>query len=434
MPRIWLRCRGSNVHLAELTGRRVAVLGLGRDVLAALPAIVAAGPAELVAVDGAPDAGDRTDLEIRSLDDAASVAEILVRAPGFPRYDPTLIAARAAGAAMTTPLDLWVGSRGADRTVAMVTGTKGKSTVTELAGRFAHEAGFRMGMAGNVGVPVFAAGWDAEAPVVVLEVSSYQAADLHHCPDVAVVTFLSEDHLSWHGGRAQYVEDKLRVVRNDGGVAGRVLVGPEAGDAPAALADRGIVPEVVAVPPAPAHLPRHRVQNASLARAVLAAVGGPALDDHVVVTSAASGLPGRLDRCPGPYGLWMIDDALGSNPTAAAAGLAWLREVGRPTIVLLGGLDRGVDATPLATEAALWPRSALRAIALPENGARLAAQAGIEVMAEASSVADAADLAIAAAAEGGAVLFSPGAPTLAVDGDWEARSAAFRRAAVLHAG
>lgn len=431
---IWRRFRGSTVHLADLAGRRVAVLGLGRDTLAALPAIVAASPAELVAVDDAPDASDRSDLELRSIDEAASAAEVLVRAPGFPRYHQSLVEAREAGMTMTTPLDLWVGSYGADRTVAMITGTKGKSTVTELTARFAREAGFRIGMAGNVGVPVFAEGWDHAAPVIVLEVSSYQAADLHHCPDVAVVTYLSEDHLSWHGGRDRYIADKLQVVRNQGGVADRVLTGADGGAAAAELAALGVRPEVVAMPVAPTELPRHRVQNAALAGALLVALGGPRLGDEEVVAGAAGGLPGRLDRCPGPEGVWCIDDALGSNPSAVAAGLAWLRELGRSTTVLLGGLDRGVDAAPLAEEAARWPNAALRAIALPENGAALAGQARIEVLAHADSVAEAAHLALRDAAHGSAVLFSPGAPTLPTDGNWETRSADFRRVAALHLG
>lgn len=420
------------MRLADLQGRRVALLGLGADVIAAVPAIVAAGPCEVVAVDDAAGAGAALPVGVArsmTLAGAASWAEVFVRSPGFPRYRPELVAALQAGAAMTTPLDLWVGTHGGDRTVVGITGTKGKSTVTSLLGAMADGRGLRVGVAGNLGVPVFAPGWDAEAPIIVLEVSSYQAADLHHVPDVAVVTFLSEDHLSWHGGVERYVADKLRLVRNDGGVAGRVLVAADGGRAAAAVAALGLDPEVVAAPGgAPASVPVHRLANAALAAAALAAIGGPDLDGGAVIEAAQGSLPGRLDVCPGPADVLCVDDALASNPSATAAGLAWLRSSGRTTVVILGGADRGVDPSPLVDEVARWEPGALRAVTVPENGGALAAACSLSVLAEADDVVDAVRRARAHLGAGDALLFSPAAPTLSGQGNWETRSTAFRAA------
>lgn len=150
------------MHLAELAGRRVAVLGLGIDTTAALPVVAGAGPAELLVVEDGPLHAEARGIEhqIVPLHEAATWAEVFVRSPGFPRYEASLVAARERGAAMTTPLDLWLGTHGADRTVIAVTGTKGKSTVTDLVGRLAADVGLRVGVAGNLGVPVFSPGWD----------------------------------------------------------------------------------------------------------------------------------------------------------------------------------------------------------------------------------------------------------------------------------
>ena len=82
-------------------------------------------------------------------------AQIFVRSPGFPRYLPQLVDAMERGALMTTPLDLWVGSLDPSQRVVAVTGTKGKTTTTDLIGHFATEAGLRVGLAGNIGIPVF---------------------------------------------------------------------------------------------------------------------------------------------------------------------------------------------------------------------------------------------------------------------------------------
>jgi len=417
------------VRLDELTGRRVVLLGLGADVLAAVPAIRAAEPAALAVVDDGP-AALATDLPVLTLEDAAAWAEVFVRSPGFPRYREPLVAARAAGARMTTPVDLWLGTHGPNRTVVAITGTKGKSTVTSLLGTIAERGRIDAGVAGNLGTPVFSDDWNHDAAVVILEISSYQAADLHHVPDIAILTFLAEDHLSWHGGVVSYVADKLRVVANEGGTAPSVLVPATGGRAAEALATIGVTPTVVEAPVGDPTVPVHRVQNAALAAAALAELGGPHLIDLEVVALARHAMPGRLDPCPGPEGLLCVDDALASNPSATAAALAWLRGLGRRTVVLLGGADRAVDAEPLRAEAAGWPAGLLGAVALPDNGVDLAERSAIEVLAVAGDVAEATHRAVAAAGADGVVLFSPAAPTPAGVGNWETRSAAFRDALV----
>lgn len=417
------------MRLDELGGRRVVLLGLGTDVAAAVPAVRGAGVADLVVVDDGPVGVGAIDA--MDLGEAAAWGEVFVRSPGFPRNQPILLDALQRGASMTTPLDLWMGTYGSDRTVVGITGTKGKSTVTDLVGVLARRAGVRVGVAGNLGVPVFESGWDHEAPVAVLEVSSYQAADVHHVPDIAVITFLSEDHVSWHGSRERYVADKLRLVRNEGGTARRVLVPVGGGQAIAALAALGVEAEVIAERTGAVgacSVPRHRLQNAALAAEVLHHVGGPHLSDDDVVDAARTSLPGRLDQCSGPDGMLCVDDALASNPSATAAGLAWVRSMDRPTVVLLGGADRGVDPSPLAQEAARWPDAMLRAIALPDSGQELARRCAITLMGFCAEMDDAVRTAVAALPVDGVVIFSPGAPTPQRSGTWATRSKEFRAA------
>lgn len=416
------------MHLGELTGQRVVLLGLGSDVNAAVPAILGATPSSVVLVEES--APSDCPFDVVPLDEAAATADVFVRSPGFPRYQRPLVEARERGARMTTPLDLWVGTNRQGRTVVAITGTKGKSTVTEILGALARRSGLSVGVAGNLGVPVFAEGWNSDAELIVLEVSSYQAADLHHPPDLAVITYLSEDHLSWHGGVDRYVADKLQVVRNDGGTAGRVLIPAAGGRAAEVLTEMGVPFEVVESPVADSSVPVHRLQNAALAAAALAHVNGAELVDVEIVAAARHAMPGRLDICPGPVGVFCVDDALASNPSATAAALAWLRGMDRPTVVLLGGTDRGVDPTPLVEEAARWVPGRLRAVALPDSGRTLAEAAGIPVMADATEVEDAVKLALAAV-DGeidAAVLFSPAAPTPGRQGNWSTRSQTFRDA------
>ncbi|MEZ5309989.1 MAG: Mur ligase family protein [Microthrixaceae bacterium] len=403
------------------------------------------------------------EIPVVGLLDACGEAQVMVRSPGFPRYLPDLVHARDAGVPMTTPIDLFVGDLDPAQRVVMITGTKGKSTTTELIGRFAREAGLIVGVAGNLGVPVFDDGWGGDAPIIVLEVSSYQASDLHHVPDIAVVTSIAEDHLSWHGGLEQYLSDKLRIVANDGATAGHVVVPRAEHRAREVRADRfpELVPVLVDDIETDGSDPVHRVRNAALAARVVEMLGSQKISTQQIRAGAHSSMPGRLDICRsngndsvaddgaskgdfGAAGITFVDDALASNPSATAAGLAWARNVSDDVVVILGGQDRGVSVEPLVQEAAYWHDSAdgntetsgtLRAVTLANNGEDLAQRCGIEIIGRASSVADAVERAVEALRCGTSgresrqmVVFSPAAPTPAGQGNWRNRSEEFREA------
>ncbi len=422
------------VRLADLTGARVVLLGLGSDVTAALDAVLGSGPASVVLVDdrhvpGSEVAvGGRT-LRVLGMAEAVAEADVLVRSPGFPRYSPELEAALSRGARCTTPLDLWLGELPAGRKVVAVTGTKGKSTTASMIAALAARTGLEAVVAGNIGTPVFERGWDNGAEVVVLEVSSYQAADLHHVPDVAVLTSLAEDHVDWHGSPERYVADKLRVLANESGVAAVAFVAaPEVRDAVVAA---GVVGCEVRLVDPPGHedpaVPTHVVSNAALAVAVVNHLAGSRLSVADALAVAPL-LQSRLEVISRSDEITWIDDALGSNPSATASGLEWLRRQGAPTVVLVGGSERGVDIGPLRDEVAMWAPGALLAVTLPDNGPALAGRAGMDVAAEAGSVAEAVSLARKIVHAGHAVLFSPAAPTPQRQGTWRDRSAELRAA------
>lgn len=430
------------MRLDELSGRSVALLGLGADVRAAVPVIMGVSPADVFVVDdaaeGAVTIGDHT-FPVVTLDEACATAEIMVRSPGFPRYLPVLVAAREAGVEMTTPVDLFLSRLRPNVTRVLVTGTKGKSTTTELIGHLARDAGLDVGVAGNLGIPVFSDGWRSDAPIIVLEVSSYQASDLHTVPDIAVVTSLAEDHLSWHGGLDAYLADKLRVVSNDGAGAGTVIVPAAESHARAVLAQRfpDVEPVLVEELPSNGVIPTHRLRNAALAARVVTELGGVAPSADEITRAASHSMPGRLDVCAerdSTGGILFVDDALASNPSATAAGLGWARQNSSDVIVILGGRDRGVSDEPLREEAQRWtnePGLRLRAVTVPESGRQLAISCGIEVVAEAGDVdsasRDAYDI-LSGSAGSPMVIFSPAAPTPPGSGNWETRSAEFREA------
>ena len=106
--------------------------------------------------------------------------------------------------------------------VLAITGTNGKTTVTQLTHFLLERAGLRSAIAGNVGPTLLdtlheALVQDRLPEVWVLELSSFQL--MHNggfAPSAATVLNVTQDHLDWHGDMAHYVQAKSRVFGSTG--------------------------------------------------------------------------------------------------------------------------------------------------------------------------------------------------------------------------
>ena len=107
--------------------------------------------------------------------DVTEVTEV-VRSPGVSPYRAALAALVAAGVPTSTPTGRWLA---ADRRPALVavTGTKGKSTTAAMTAHVLRAVGVDVALCGNIGrTPL--TGVDGPDQTVVIELSSYQLADL----------------------------------------------------------------------------------------------------------------------------------------------------------------------------------------------------------------------------------------------------------------
>src|SRR5690606_16457246 len=102
---------------------------------------------------------------------------LVYRSPGVSPYRPAVAHVAERGVAVTTPTGLWASRRAGDDTIA-VSGTKGKSTTAAMIAHLLRAAGRRVSLVGNIGRPALTV--EEEPPVddVVVELSSYQLADL----------------------------------------------------------------------------------------------------------------------------------------------------------------------------------------------------------------------------------------------------------------
>ncbi len=392
------------MKFSELDGRRVALWGLGRETRALRDQLVARLPNTVISAvidDNTPEDEVRAEL---------ADADVLIRSPGVSIYKPLIQAARAAGLPVGTATGLWLAERDG-RHVIGVTGTKGKSTTATIVAHLLRRAGVSVELAGNIGRPVIELLDLNPATWVVLELSSYQIADLEVGPEVALLTNLSREHTDWHGSEERYRADKLRVFDLPGV---RAAVRP--------LGDRGGWPLVVPAAEVPLR-GAHNAQNVAAAVAAIQAAGLP-LPELPGALAGLEPLPHRLQTVHvDERGVEWVDDSISTTPASAVAAIEAF--AGRPLVLIAGGADRVQDYAPLAQALTARPEPTALVL-LPDTGAAIAAAAAdcgfaAARMSTAGDMREATRLAGALGQPGAVILLSPAAPSFNAYRDFEER-------------
>lgn len=446
---------------------RALVVGLGRSGLAAVAALTRAG-VEVVATDDRDDAPGRaaaTDrgASVLAPDEVAGALagiEVVVPSPGVPEHAPLLVSAAQAGTGVWSEPELgwrlFLDGRDDVRVLA-VTGTNGKTSVTELLRSMLEADGQDAVACGNIGTPFSEAAAQAQpGRVLVAELSSFQ---LRFCerlrPRVGVLLNVAPDHLDWHRTESAYGRAKARlwqaqqaedwaVVNADDPTA--LTLGRE--HAPAGLArfsgtrpvDPGVGLEdgvlvaagtggrgpLLPVGDLALDAPHHRANVAAAASAALLAGAGP----HGVATAAAAFRPGRhrLEHVVTVGGVVYVDDSKATNAHAAAAALRAHDRV----VWVAGGLAKGVDLGSLGP--ALRP--VRHAVLIGEAAESLAAVcAGAGVPADTAATIEAAVLRSSEVARpGDTVLLAPACASFDMFRDYADRGDRFAAAARALAG
>ena len=321
------------------------VVGLARSGQAAVRALAELGERVAGVDSGAPEGAEGLrGLGVEILLDGDGIEQVagsaaVVKSPGVPSDAAPIAAARSAGLPVIGELELaW---RLLPNEFVAVTGTNGKTTVTELLGHVWRTAGEPVAVAGNVGTPLASliGSVPAEA-TVVCEASSFQLEDTEaFAPECGVLLNVSPDHLDRHGTLDAYVAAKLRIFANQGpddvcvfngedplldrlelGGSGRRLdFGPRIGEFETGL------------------LGDHNAANAAAA-AVAAEAMGIGRDAIADALRSFSGVPHRLERIAEIGGVLYVNDSKATNVAAAAAAL---RSFGSGVRAILGGSLKG---------------------------------------------------------------------------------------------
>lgn len=195
--------------LASKLDRPVAIFGAGISGLAARALLESLGATTRVFDEKRGEEGFRTF-------DAERAREfgLVVYSPGFPFEHPWFAAALEAGIELVPETDLgaslWKGP------IIAITGTNGKTTLTEFLEKALRGVGIEAYAAGNIGRPLsrLVAEKANHEAFAVCEVSSFQAArSTRFGADFVLWTNFDEDHLDRHATMRDYFDAKYNLVR-----------------------------------------------------------------------------------------------------------------------------------------------------------------------------------------------------------------------------
>ncbi len=362
---------------ADLSGKRIAVIGLARTGLACVRFLVRRG-AQVVGADGKP-----ADQIADSVHEVASLGaevvpdfkeleqidspELLVVSPGVPCNHPALVQARAAGIEVIGEIEL--AYRFCPVPMIAISGTNGKGTTTTMTGLMLDAADITNVVAGNIGLPVISQIDRARrADVVVAEVSSFQLETVvHFRPWIAVLLNITPDHLDRHADLEEYAAAKLRLFQNQTADDYSVLctddttvaalqeqlsatvlaVSSDSAASSGRLEDNNLIIDAGCGPqrilsrdemPVPGE---HNITNA-LAAGLAASVCGASSEQIAQGLRSFEPAAHLLQEVMQIEGVRFVD---GSKATNTAAAIADLSTLSGPLLVIAGGQGKEVDFT-----------------------------------------------------------------------------------------
>lgn len=147
--------------------------------------------------------------------DWALAADEVVKSPGIPEKAAVVKKIRSLGISLISEIELAYRHRGNSRIVA-ITGSNGKTTTTSLISRMFAAEGLDSALVGNIGFSFARQVKEDPKQWYVAEVSSFQLDDIQSFrPEIAIITNITEDHLDRYGYQVEnYVKSKFRIIMN----------------------------------------------------------------------------------------------------------------------------------------------------------------------------------------------------------------------------
>jgi UDP-N-acetylmuramoylalanine--D-glutamate ligase len=142
-------------------------------------------------------------------------ADEVVKSPGIPEKNQWVKRLRERNIPVISEIELGFRHKGNSNIIA-ITGSNGKSTTTALTFHICKTAGLDCALVGNIGYSFAKQVAEDPKDLYVAEISSFQLDDIKEFrPDVALLLNITEDHLDRYDYRFEnYVASKFRITMN----------------------------------------------------------------------------------------------------------------------------------------------------------------------------------------------------------------------------
>ena len=325
-----------------------------------------------------------------------------------------------------------------------ITGTKGKSTVTSMIYHILKESGKDAYIAGNIGIPVFdIAEKLSDESIVVCELSCHQLEYMTVSPATAIFLNLYEEHLDHYGTMEKYYDAKKNIYLHQQKHDTLLInseIAPETSEAYVYTisntdpsADIYVSDGKITRPGEEYEIPtdnirllgEHNHYNIAVAHFITTFYV-----DEKQFTSALctfDPLAHRLEYFGTYAGIRWYDDSIS---TACATAIEAVKSVPEAATVLIGGMDRGIDYTPLVEFLA---QSDINIICMEASGKRvfdMLLSANLKDKTRihyVSHLPEAVELAAKITPEGRSCVLSPAAASYGIFKNFEERGDVFKQ-------
>jgi UDP-N-acetylmuramoylalanine--D-glutamate ligase len=142
-------------------------------------------------------------------------ADEVMKSPGIPEKSALVKQIRAKGIPVISEIEFGYRYKGSSKIIA-ITGSNGKTTTTSLLYHICKVAGQDAAIVGNIGFSFARQIAQDPKALYVIEVSSFQLDDIHSFrPDIAILLNITEDHLDRYNYQFEnYIKSKFRIIEN----------------------------------------------------------------------------------------------------------------------------------------------------------------------------------------------------------------------------
>lgn len=297
-------------------------------------------------------------------------ADEVIKSPGIPKEAPMIQKLLAQGTHIISEIEF--AGRYTNSKMVCITGSNGKTTTTSLIYHIFKDAGYDVGLAGNIGKSLALQVAEEPHAYYVIELSSFQLDDMYDFhANIAVLLNITPDHLDRYDFKFEnYADAKMRITQNqtpddafiywnDDPVIQEEL---KKFDIKAVcypfseLKEKGSIGYIEEgqyklEQPTPFNMEqealslsgKHNIYN-SLAAGLASSISGITKEDIRKSLGDFPGVEHRLEKVCKVGGVQYINDSKATNVDAC-----WyaLESMTTPTILIVGGKDKGNDYTVL---------------------------------------------------------------------------------------